>query len=164
MDSIQPVSDATLPTKYQRKGTREGIGLTHQYNPGTLVSIIQNNAVSFSFLQITYLGITQSVCSIASTFGFWYFQKYFKIRTKSMFLFTNFFSAFIPFWGMIGLWTNRIGYHHRVSIYSVQMFPAYKPISGNSISTMLYSAYSKLLTTPYVKANQPLPEKFFFSF
>ena len=79
-----------------------------------------------------------------------------------MFLFTNFFSVFIPFWGMIGFWTNRIGYHHRVSIYSVTSYKRsqlnYKPISGNSISTMSYSVYSKRLTTPYAKTSQPLPE------
>ncbi|KAJ5276597.1 hypothetical protein N7524_002750 [Penicillium chrysogenum] len=80
---------------------------------GTLVSIIQNDSVSFSFLQITYLGITQAACSITSTFGFWYIQRYFKFKTKTMFLFTNFFSVLIPFWGMLGLWTNRIGYHNR---------------------------------------------------
>ena len=81
---------------------------------GTLVSIIQTNQVAFSFLQITYLGITQAVCSIVSTFGFWYIQRYFRIRTKRMFLVTNFFSVLIPLWGMLGLWTGRIGYHHRV--------------------------------------------------
>ncbi|PYH92605.1 hypothetical protein BO71DRAFT_329585 [Aspergillus ellipticus CBS 707.79] len=84
---------------------------------GTLVSIIQNDFVSFSFLQITYLGITQAVCSIISTFGFWYIQNYFKIRTKTMFLITNFFTVLIPFWGMLGLWTTRIGYHHRWEFY-----------------------------------------------
>ncbi|KAF5858507.1 hypothetical protein ETB97_004303 [Aspergillus alliaceus] len=84
---------------------------------GTLVSIIQNNQVSFSFLQLTYLGITQAVCSTVSTFGFWYIQRYFKIRTKRMFLITNFFSVFIPFWGMLGLWTARIGYHNRWEFY-----------------------------------------------
>lgn len=83
---------------------------------GTLVSIIQNDSVSFSFLQITYLGITQAACSITSTFGFWYIQRYFKFETKTMFLFTNSFSVLIPFWGMLGLWTNRIGYHNRVCI------------------------------------------------
>lgn len=83
--------------EYPIQGIRKSIELTYHYhNPGTLVSIIQNNSVSFSFLQITYLGITQAVCSIVSTFGFWYVQKYFKIRTKNMFLCTNFFSAFIP--------------------------------------------------------------------
>ncbi|KAE8366839.1 autophagy-related protein Atg22B2 [Aspergillus caelatus] len=84
---------------------------------GTLVSIIQNNEVSFSFLQLTYLGIVQAVTSTMSTFGFWYIQKYFKISTKRMFLVTNFFSVFIPFWGMLGLWTTRIGYHHRWEFY-----------------------------------------------
>ncbi|KAE8348845.1 autophagy-related protein Atg22B2 [Aspergillus coremiiformis] len=84
---------------------------------GTLISIIQNNQVSFSFLQLTYLGITQAVCSTISTFGFWYIQKYFKIRTKVMFLVTNFFSVLIPLWGMVGLWTTRIGYHNRWEFY-----------------------------------------------
>ncbi|KAL3453666.1 hypothetical protein BJX65DRAFT_264640 [Aspergillus insuetus] len=84
---------------------------------GTLVSIIQNSSINFSFLQLTYLGITQATCSIISTFGFWYLQRYFKISTKRMFLFTNFFSVFIPFWGMLGLWTTRIGYHNRWEFY-----------------------------------------------
>ncbi|KAJ6033625.1 hypothetical protein N7444_011396 [Penicillium canescens] len=79
--------------------------------------IIQNDYVSFSFLQITYLGITQAVCSITSTLGFWYIQRYFKFKTKTMFLFTNFFSVLIPLWGMIGLWTTRIGYHNRWEFY-----------------------------------------------
>ncbi|EKV07340.1 Atg22B-2p [Penicillium digitatum] len=84
---------------------------------GTLVSIIQNDAVSFSFLQITYLGITQAACSSTSTFGFWYIQRYFKFETKTMFLFTNSFSVLIPFWGMLGLWTSRIGYQNRWEFY-----------------------------------------------
>ncbi|CAG7923257.1 unnamed protein product [Penicillium olsonii] len=68
---------------------------------GTLVTIIQNDAVSFSFLQITYLGITQAACSITSTFGFWYIQRYFKFKTKTMFLFTNFFSWEFYFYNVI---------------------------------------------------------------
>lgn len=116
LNTTGPSSNSRWP-EYQNQGIRKSIELKYHYNNlGTLVSIIQNNSVSFSFLQITYLGITQAVCSIVSTFGFWYIQKYFKIRTKSMFLCTNFFSAFIPLWGMLGLWTKRIGYHHRASI------------------------------------------------
>ncbi|KAK7561016.1 hypothetical protein IWX47DRAFT_889115 [Phyllosticta citricarpa] len=78
----------------------------------TLVQIIQADQVSFSFLQITYLGIAQASCSTFSTFGFWYIQRYFKITTKRMFMITNFFSVFIAFYGMLGLWTSRVGYHH----------------------------------------------------
>ena len=79
---------------------------------GTLVSIIQNDIVSFSFLEITYLGLCQAACSTFSTFGYWHIQKYFSIKTKSMFVFTNIFSVLIPLYGMLGLWTTDIGYHH----------------------------------------------------
>ena len=78
---------------------------------GTLVSIIQNNVVSFSFLQITYLGLANAATSTFSTFGFWYIQKYLGIKTKHMFMVTNACSVFIPFYGMLGLWTDKVGYH-----------------------------------------------------
>jgi MFS-type transporter involved in bile tolerance (Atg22 family) len=29
-----------------------------------------------------------------------------------MFMITNFFSVLIPFYGMLGLWTKTVGYHH----------------------------------------------------
>lgn len=78
----------------------------------TLVSIIQNEVISFSFLQLTYLGLAQAVTSTISTFSFWYIQQYFGIRTKPMFIVTNIFSVLIPLYGVIGLWTDKVGYHH----------------------------------------------------
>ena len=51
---------------------------------GTLVSICQNDKFSFSFLQNTYLGLAQAITSTASTLGFWYIQRYWKISTKRM--------------------------------------------------------------------------------
>ncbi|KAJ3923922.1 autophagy-related protein 22-like protein [Lentinula edodes] len=79
---------------------------------GTLVLICQNDKFSFSFLQNTYLGLAQAITSTASTFGFWYIQKYWKISTKKMFVVTNVVTILIPLWGMIGIWTNTIGYHN----------------------------------------------------
>ena len=95
----------------------------------TLVAICQNDKFSFSFLQNTYLGLAQAVPSALSTLGFWYIQKYFRIRTKSMvrhgillpihrielnandqLMSTTIVAILIPFWGMIGIWTNKIGY------------------------------------------------------
>ena len=94
----------------------------------TLVAICQNDKFSFSFLQTTYLGLAQAVPSALSTLGFWYFQKYFKIRTKNMvrheivfpihqielernaqLMSTTIVAILIPFWGMLGIWTNKIG-------------------------------------------------------
>ncbi|KAJ4483184.1 autophagy-related protein 22-like protein [Lentinula aciculospora] len=79
---------------------------------GTLVTICQNDKFSFSFLQNTYLGLAQAITSTASTFGFWYIQRYWKISTKKMFVVTNVVTILIPLWGMIGIWTDTIGYHN----------------------------------------------------
>ena len=59
--------------------THKGLNTT-----GTLVSICQNDKFQFSFLQNTYLGLAQAITSTASTLGFWYIQKWWKIGTKPM--------------------------------------------------------------------------------
>ncbi|KLO05189.1 MFS general substrate transporter [Schizopora paradoxa] len=91
---------------------------------GTLVSICQNDKFSFSFLQNTYLGLAQAITSTLSTLGFWYIQRYWKIPTKRMFVVTNVVTIFIPLWGMIGIWTQRFGFHN------VWEFWAYNVVFG----------------------------------
>ncbi|RPD66777.1 MFS general substrate transporter [Lentinus tigrinus ALCF2SS1-7] len=93
---------------------------------GTLVSICQNDKFSFSFLQNTYLGLAQAVTSTASTLGFWYIQRYWKISTKKMasFVVTNVVTIMIPLWGMIGIWTTKLGFHN------VWEFWAYNVVFG----------------------------------
>ncbi|KAJ6458670.1 autophagy-related protein 22-like protein [Mycena vitilis] len=80
---------------------------------GTLVSICQNDKFQFSFLQNTYLGLSQAITSTISTLGFWYIQKYWKIPTKKMFVVTNVVTIMIPLWGMIGIWTQKLGFHNK---------------------------------------------------
>jgi len=91
---------------------------------GTLVSICQNDKFSFSFLQNTYLGLAQAITSTMSTLGFWYIQRYWKIPTKRMFVVTNVVTIFIPLWGMIGIWTQKFGFHN------VWEFWAYNVVFG----------------------------------
>ncbi|KAI9507515.1 MFS general substrate transporter [Russula earlei] len=91
---------------------------------GTLVSICQNDKFTFSFLQNTYLGLAQAVTSTASTLGFWYIQRYWKVSTKKMFVVTNIVTILIPLWGMIGIWTNKFGFHN------VWEFWAYNVVFG----------------------------------
>ncbi|BEI94068.1 uncharacterized protein CcaverHIS019_0605270 [Cutaneotrichosporon cavernicola] len=88
---------------------------------GTVVGIIQNQHVHFSFLQNTYLGLAQASCSILSVYGFWYIQRWRAIPTKRMFQITNLVTVLIPFWGMIGLWTRTIGFHHTWEFWLYQV-------------------------------------------
>ncbi|KAI0658570.1 MFS general substrate transporter [Cubamyces menziesii] len=77
-----------------------------------LVQICQNDRFQFSFLQNTYLGLAQAVTSTASTLGFWYIQRYWKISTKKMFAVTNVVTILLPLWGMVGLWSSKFGYRN----------------------------------------------------
>ncbi|KAG1782927.1 autophagy-related protein 22-like protein [Suillus placidus] len=79
---------------------------------GTLIAICQNDKFSFSFLQNTYLGLSQAITSTISTLAFWYIQRYWKISTKKMFVVTNVVTILIPLWGMIGIWTEKLGFHN----------------------------------------------------
>lgn len=64
------------------------------------MGIVQNQTIQFSFLQSTYLGMSQAATSILSCYAFWYIQKWKKIPTKRMFQITNVITVLIPLWGM----------------------------------------------------------------
>ncbi|KAG2357427.1 autophagy-related protein 22-like protein [Suillus spraguei] len=69
---------------------------------GTLVAICQNNKFQFSFLQNTYLGLSQAVT-----------QLYWKIRQRRWcFVVTNVVTMLIPLWGMIGIGQKNLGWCH----------------------------------------------------
>ncbi|KAI9467380.1 MFS general substrate transporter [Lactarius psammicola] len=78
----------------------------------TLVSISQNEQFTFSFLQNTYLNLVQGITSAASVVVFWYIQRHWKIDIKIMFLTVCILETLIPVWGMIGIWTDKIGFHN----------------------------------------------------
>ncbi|KAH9013511.1 MFS general substrate transporter [Lactarius pseudohatsudake] len=80
---------------------------------GTLVAICQNDKFTFSFLQNTYLGLAQAITSTASTLGF---------CTKKMFIVTNVVTILIPLWGMIGMWTDKFGFHNVWEFWAYNVF------------------------------------------
>ncbi|ORY22173.1 autophagy-related protein 22-like protein [Naematelia encephala] len=79
---------------------------------GSVIGIVQNQHIQFSFLQSTYLNLANATTSTLSCYVFWYIQKWRKWPTKHLFVVTNVFTVFIAFWGMLGLWTNKVGFHN----------------------------------------------------
>ncbi|KAI9631126.1 hypothetical protein KEM48_013262 [Puccinia striiformis f. sp. tritici PST-130] len=119
---------------------------------GTLISIVQSNTVNFSFLENTYLGISQAITSIISTLGFWYIQKNWKLKTKNMFVVTNLVTVLIPLWGTLGIWTRGVGFHNRWEFW------AYNIIFG--LFQAPYYSYSQ---TIMAELSPPGQENMFFA-
>ncbi|KAI9447640.1 MFS general substrate transporter [Lactarius indigo] len=82
-----------------------GLGAT-----SVLVLIRQNEQFTSSFLQSTYLNLVQGITSAASVVAFWYVQRHWKIDVKTMFLTVCILETLFQVWGMIGIWTDKIGW------------------------------------------------------
>ncbi|TVY37234.1 Autophagy-related protein [Lachnellula subtilissima] len=78
----------------------------------TLVAIAQTQAVEFSATQNTYFIMVQGSSCTVGVFGAYYVQKYFHLRTKTMLQWTNFGCVLLALWGMIGIWTDKFGFHN----------------------------------------------------
>ncbi|TFK43968.1 autophagy-related protein 22-like protein [Crucibulum laeve] len=129
---------------------------------GTLVAICQNDKFSFSFLQNTYLGLAQAITSTMSTLGFWYIQKYYKISTKKMFVVTNVVTILIPLWGMLGIWTHKIGFHNVWEFWFVIFFQGsilktwIKAKFKQQFSYRAYNVIFGLFQAPYYAFSQTM--------
>jgi MFS-type transporter involved in bile tolerance (Atg22 family) len=77
----------------------------------TLVTIAQTQVVQFSATQNTYLIMVQGGSAAIGVFSAYSVQKLFGLRTKTMLQASNFGCLIVALWGMIGIWTNKVGYH-----------------------------------------------------
>jgi len=78
----------------------------------TLVAIAQTDAVAFSATENTYLIMVQGGSAVVGIYVCYELQKFFNLRTKSVLQALNFGCLLLPLWGMIGIWTNKFGYHN----------------------------------------------------
>ena len=85
----------------------DGVGTTT-----SLVAIAQTQTVLFSVTENTYLILVQGGSAMIFVALAFTIQRRFKIRTKTMLQVSNFFCLLLPLWGMIGIWTTKVGYHN----------------------------------------------------
>lgn len=78
----------------------------------TLVAIAQTQVVEFSAVQNTYLIMVQGASAMAGVFGAYYVQAYFGLRTKTLLQICNIGGVLLAVWGMLGIWTDKVGYHN----------------------------------------------------
>lgn len=78
----------------------------------TLVAIAQTQAVQFSAVQNTYFIMVQGASAMVGVFGAYYVQAFFGLRTKTALQACNVGCVLLAVWGMVGIWTDRVGYHN----------------------------------------------------
>ncbi|KAH8761043.1 autophagy-related protein 22-like protein [Diaporthe sp. PMI_573] len=98
----------------------------------TMLIISQTAVAQFSATQNSYFLIVQGVSVFFFTvFAVWA-QKKWSLRTKTILHITNWSCFFLAVWGMVGLWTKKIGYHNLWEFWAVSVF--YGPSVGLQMS------------------------------
>ncbi|KAJ5800740.1 uncharacterized protein N7518_002808 [Penicillium psychrosexuale] len=88
----------------------------------TVIGTLQNSIVSYNTLELTYLLIVGIAAQGAGIYAFWTIQQRFRLGTKTMFNAVAVGIILLDGWGMIGIWTQRFGFHHAWEVWVYQAF------------------------------------------
>ncbi|RDI86921.1 hypothetical protein Vi05172_g3162 [Venturia inaequalis] len=88
----------------------------------TVISTLQNTVVSYNTLTLTYLLIVGIASQLVGIFAFWTIQKHFQLSTKTMFDAIMIGIIILDAWGMIGIWTQKFGFHNAWEFWVYQIF------------------------------------------
>ncbi|KAL2872322.1 MFS transporter [Aspergillus lucknowensis] len=88
----------------------------------TVIATLQNSIVAYNTLQLTYLLIVGIAAQAVGIYAFWTLQRRFKLSPKSMFNAIAVSIILLDGWGMIGIWTQKFGFHHSWEVWLYQAF------------------------------------------
>ncbi|KAK5403070.1 hypothetical protein LTR06_010163 [Exophiala xenobiotica] len=86
----------------------------------TVIATLQNSVVSYNTLTLTYLLIVGIAAQLVGILGYWLIQKRFGLSTKTMLDLVMLGILLLDGWGMIGIWTNKFGFHNEWEFWLYQ--------------------------------------------
>ncbi|KKK16774.1 autophagy protein [Aspergillus ochraceoroseus] len=88
----------------------------------TVISTLQNSIVAYNTLQLTYLLIVGIAAQAVGIYAFWYLQQRYNLSPKTMFNAVAIGIILLDGWGMIGIWTQKFGFHNSWEVWVYQAF------------------------------------------
>jgi MFS-type transporter involved in bile tolerance (Atg22 family) len=88
----------------------------------TVIGTLQNEIVAYNSLQLTYLLIVGIAAQAVGIGAFWQIQKHYGFSTKTMFMVVAICIVLLDGWGMIGIWTQKFGFHNKWEVWLYQVF------------------------------------------
>ncbi|ETI25045.1 hypothetical protein G647_04415 [Cladophialophora carrionii CBS 160.54] len=88
----------------------------------TVIATLQNSVVAYDTLTLTYLLIVGIAAQGAGILAYWLIQKRFGLSTKVMFDAVMIGIVILDGWGMIGIWTQKFGFHNEWEFWVYQTF------------------------------------------
>lgn len=88
----------------------------------TVIGTLQNAVVSYNTLELTYLLLVGIAAQALGIWSFWTIQKMYQLSTKTMFNAVAVCIILLDAWGMIGIWTQKFGFHNAWEFWVYQAF------------------------------------------
>ncbi|KAK0118239.1 hypothetical protein ONS95_012542 [Cadophora gregata] len=88
----------------------------------TVIGTLQNSIVAYNTLELTYVLIVGITAQAIGIYTFWWAQQKWRLSTKTMFNIVAFNIIILDCWGMIGIWTQKFGFHHLWEVWAYQAF------------------------------------------
>ncbi|KAH0353116.1 hypothetical protein KCU81_g1815, partial [Aureobasidium melanogenum] len=88
----------------------------------TVIGTLQNAVVTYNTLELTYLLLVGIAAQALGIGAFWYIQKRYGLSTKTMFNAVAIGIILLAAWGMIGIYTQKLGYKVKIEFWFYQVF------------------------------------------
>ena len=79
----------------------------------TIVTTLQIEVQAFDSLTLTYLYLLSIVAQALGIYIYWFVQRKYNIRTKTMLNIVSVAIVLMAMYGFAGIWTQVIGFHNR---------------------------------------------------
>ncbi|KAG9524175.1 hypothetical protein KCV07_g2007, partial [Aureobasidium melanogenum] len=88
----------------------------------TVIGTLQNAVVTYNTLELTYLLLVGIAAQALGIGAFWYIQKRYGLSTKTMFNAVAIGIILLAAWGMVGIFTQKVGYKVKIEFWFYQVF------------------------------------------
>ena len=86
--------------------------MSDSFNTAVVVTTtLQNQVLQYDLTTLAYLTMVEWAGQGIGIYCYWFVQRKFNLSTKTMFNTIAVFSVLMDIWGMVGIWTQMIGFH-----------------------------------------------------
>lgn len=86
----------------------------------TIVTTLQNEVIEYDIIKLSELTMLGWATSFFSIYGYWTVQRKYNLKPKTMYCWVVFCVLLLDVWGMIGIWTQKVGFHHPWEFWAFQ--------------------------------------------